>query len=108
MSQATTLNQRLWAAYHGELLLGATAPLAFIVRARTEADARALAGSLGGEVIWLKRKWWRLRWQWELAMLGRPVPLTISAIDQWSEEIERAIKPVDARLTHWVPAPAGA
>ena len=100
------LNTRLWTAYERGMDVGSTTPLAFVIRAHSETDARSLASKLGGDLIWLKQKWWPLGRRWELAVKGRPVRLTLEAIDRWSDEIASAIEPLDARLTHWVPAPA--
>lgn len=104
-SQVKVLNQRLWTAYERGIDVGSTAPLAFVIRAHSEVDANALASRLGGDLIWLKKKWWPFGRRWELAVKGRPVRLTLDAIDEWSAELATAIEPLDARLTHWVPTP---
>jgi len=108
MHPAHDLNRRLWQAYERALDVGTTTPLAFIIRARTEDDARAIATRLGAQVVWLKKRRWPFGRRWELALKGRPVTLTLEAIDDWSDEVVHSIAPYDALLTHWVPAPAGA
>ena len=109
-SRVHRLNRELWNAYERALQPGTKAPLAFVIRVRTEANAVLLRGrfeSQGCQIAWLKRKWWPSRHRWELAAKTKDTfPLTIETIDQWSDRLQSEVQPYDAILTHWVPAGA--
>ena len=104
------LNRDLWHAYEGVIRPGTKAPLAFVLRARTEQAATLLSEQFkakGYEIVWIKRKWWPSRRRWEVAAkTSESLELTPEAIDRWSASLLRDLEPYDAFLTHWVPAGA--
>lgn len=100
------LNRQLWQAYEHVVPAGATLPLAFIVRARTDRDADQLRAHFIGQqcdFVWLKKKWWPFGRPWELALKSTPITYSLEALDAWTDAVDRDLAPWEAELTHWVP-----
>ena len=100
------LNRQLWKAYERVVPTGATIPLAFIVRARTDRDAEQLRTRFIGQqcdFVWLKKKWWLFGRPWELALKSAPITYSPEALDAWTDAVDRELASMEAELTHWVP-----
>jgi len=91
--------------------LGASFPVAIMVKVRTE-DAVALVrtelGRAGLEVASAERGSWPLGRRWTIAAKSKPLPIARAEIDQWLDTLEASLRKHDAALTNWVPLLPGA
>ena len=80
-----------------------TAPIAFVVDARTQEGAQQIAAELADGKFDISRKWWPFGRRWRLMAKTQPMPLARASVDGWFEGVLRLLNRYDAEFFHWVP-----
>jgi hypothetical protein len=96
----------LWQLYRQTAPPNAVHPLAFRVRARTEADAQRIAATLASAkctVIETARSWWPPLRRWRVVATTAPMPFTERDTERWVRSIATMVGSADGYLDHWHP-----
>ena len=111
MTQLEKLNDYLWRAYEKVIPPNTSAPLAFIVRSKTEETAMQVAAALKRQecqVVEISKRRWPFGRRWQVVARSAPVPLDRTTIQGWSQQLTQSVQDTDAVFTHWVPLLPGA
>jgi hypothetical protein len=103
-ARARKLYAERWADYvRFKVDTSATAPVAFVIDARTQEGAQQIAAELADAKFDISRKWWPFGRRWRLMAASRPIPLARASVDAWFEGLLRLLHRDDAEFVHWVP-----